>query len=191
MIGVQLTMRYCQGNNCKLQLYTVNGGFYMNISDLITAAADYDKGDPKRISHFIKVYGFAKAIGEAELSDKRQLEILEAAAVLHDIGIHECERKYGSCDGKYQQIEGVPVARELLKKLNADSELTERVCFLIAHHHTYRGIDADDWQILVEADFLVNAFEDSMSGEAIGSVRDKLFKTKTGIRLLEDMYGKF
>ncbi len=162
----------------------------MKIGELITAAAEYDKGDPRRIAHFVKVYGFAKAIGEAELTDSHALEILEAAAVLHDIGIHECERKYGSCDGKYQQIEGVPVAREILEKLGADGELTERVCFLIARHHTYSGIDAEDWQILVEADFLVNAFEDSMSREAIYSVREKIFKTKTGIKLLDDLYGE-
>ncbi len=161
----------------------------MKIGELITAAAEYDKGDPKRIAHFVKVYGFAKTIGEAEMSDPRALEILEAAAVLHDIGIHESERKYGSCDGKYQQTEGVPVAREILGKLGADEELTERVCFLIAHHHTYTDIDSNDWQILVEADFLVNAFEDSMSRETIYSVREKIFKTKTGIKLLDDLYG--
>ncbi len=161
----------------------------MKISELITAAAEYDKGDPKRISHFVKVYGFAKAIGEAELHDPRALEILEAAAVLHDIGIHESKRKYGSCDGKYQQTEGVPIAREILGKLGADKEFTERVCFLIAHHHTYTGIDSDDWQILVEADFLVNIYEDNMNMDAIKSIRDKIFKTKTGTKLLDDLYG--
>ncbi len=161
----------------------------MKIGRLIEAAAEYDRGDPKRIQHFMKVYSFAKAIGEAELQSPRALEMLEAAAVLHDIGIHECERKYGSCDGKYQQIEGVPAAREILEKLGADEELTERVCFLIAHHHTYSGINAADWQILVEADFLVNIFEDGMSREAVRNVREKIFRTDTGKRLLDALYG--
>lgn len=162
----------------------------MKIGELIAAAAEYDKGDPKRIQHFIKVYGFAKTIGEAELTDSRALEILEAAAVLHDIGIHECERKYGSCDGKYQQVEGVPVACKILERLGADAGFTERVCFLIAHHHTYSGIDAEDWQVLVEADFLVNIYEDSMSGDSVKSIREKIFKTKIGIKLLDDLYGE-
>ncbi len=161
----------------------------MRINELIIAACEYDKGDPKRIRHFTEVYGFAKAIGEAELTDPRELEILEAAAVLHDIGIHECERKYGSCDGKYQQTEGVPVAGKILDSLGADAELTERVCFLIAHHHTYTGIDGDDWQILVEADFLVNISDDNMGADAVRSIRDKIFRTKTGIKLLDAMYG--
>lgn len=160
----------------------------MKISDLIAAAVKYDGGDPRRIQHFIKVYGFAKAIGEGEGLEPQTMEILEAAAVLHDIGIKECERKYGSCDGKYQQIEGVPVAREILGALDADSGLTERVCFLIARHHVYDGIDADDWQILVEADFLVNIFEENITAEAVRNIRRKIFRTETGTRLLEYMY---
>lgn len=160
----------------------------MKICDLIGAAVEYDDGDPKRIQHFIKVYGFASAIAEAEGMDARGREILNAAAVLHDIGIRESERKYGSCEGKYQQIEGVPAAREILGKLDADEELTERVCFLIAHHHTYGGIDSRDWQILVEADFLVNIFEENMDKNAVISIRDRIFKTDTGVKMINKMY---
>lgn len=161
----------------------------MKLHELITAAVSYDCGDPKRIQHFMKVYAFAQTIGESEgLLSPREMEILRAAAVLHDIGIHECERKYGSCEGELQQVEGVPVAREILGGLGADEELTERVCFLIAHHHTYAGIDSDDWQILVEADFLVNIFEDNMPAEAAKRVCDKIFRTSSGKMLLEKLY---
>lgn len=160
----------------------------MKLHELITAAAAYDRGDPKRIQHFLKVYAFAETIGGSEGLSPREMAILRAAAVLHDIGIRECERKYGSCEGELQQVEGVPVARELLGGLGADEELTERVCFLIAHHHTYAGIDTDDWQILVEADFLVNIFEDNMSAEAAKSVRDRIFRTSSGKTLLEKLY---
>lgn len=52
-----------------------------------------------------------------------------------------------------------------------------------------RAAQGLDWQILLEADFLVNAFEDSLSKESIKSFRDKVFKTKTGIKMLEEMYG--
>ena len=34
--------------------------------------------------------------------------------------------------------------------------VTERVAYLIGHHHTYDKIEGMDYQILVEADFLVN-----------------------------------
>lgn len=160
----------------------------MTIGKLIEAAVSYDRGDPKRIQHFLKVYAFAETIGEGEGLSSRDMDILRAAAVLHDIGIHECERKYGSCEGELQQVEGVPVARDILGGLEADGELTERVCFLIAHHHTYTGINSADWQILVEADFLVNIFEDNMTENAVKSIREKVFRTQTGIRLLDMLY---
>ena len=45
-----------------------------------------------------------------------------------------------------------------------------------------------DYQILVEADFLVNAFEDEMDDDAIRTVRGKLFRTKSGLELLDLLY---
>lgn len=107
---------------------------------------------------------------------------------MHDIGIHECERKYASCSGKYQETEGVSIARDILLSLGAELSLIERVCYLIAHHHTYVDIDSEDLQILIEADFLVNIYEDNMSADAVKSIVDKVFKTKTGKRLAENLY---
>ena len=43
---------------------------------------------------------------------------------------------------------------------------------LIGHHYTYDHIDAPDWQILVEADFLVNLFEDGESRDAVLKIRE-------------------
>lgn len=162
----------------------------VDIAKLTMSAIEYDKGDPKRIQHFIKVHAFAKLIGEREGLSAEQLNILESAAVLHDIGIHNCEKKYGSCSGKYQETEGVPVAKELLSQLGADDSFTEQVCFLIAHHHTYEGVDRGEWQILLEADLLVNAYEDGLSAEAVMTAGKKLFATETGKRLLSEMYEK-
>lgn len=34
----------------------------MDINEVIFAAIEYDKGDPRRIQHFIKVHSFASAI---------------------------------------------------------------------------------------------------------------------------------
>lgn len=148
----------------------------------------YYSGDVKRISHFLKVHSYAKLIGELEKLDTDTQEILEIAALTHDIGILNSEIKYKSSAGQYQQIEGPPEARELLRRLVVPDWLIDRVCFLIAHHHTYSAIDGPDFQILVEADFLVNADEDKMSPDAIESVREKLFKTESGLKLLSTIY---
>ena len=32
-----------------------------------------------------------------------------------------------------------------------------RVAYLVGHHHTLRGIDGIDYQILIEADYIANA----------------------------------
>lgn len=161
----------------------------MDISKLTVAAITYDKGDAKRIQHFIKVHSFAELIGRMEGLDSRTLEILRTAAVLHDIGIHAAEEKYGNCSGKYQEIEGPAPAREILSRLTTDEELIDRVCFLIAHHHTYSGIDGSDWQILLEADFIVNAYEDALKADAIRHFRNNIFKTKSGLSLLNKIFA--
>ena len=97
-------------------------------------------------------------------------------------------KKHGSSAGNYQEIEGPPLARLLLKKYSVSDEIMERVSFLIANHHTYGSIQAIDYQVLIEADFLVNIYEDVMKPSQIESIRDRLFKTKTGIHILETMF---
>ncbi len=156
---------------------------------IIDAMIAYYEGDARRIGHFLKVYGFAKAIGEAERLSGDALRILEAAAITHDIGIKNSELKYNSSAGGYQELEGPPEARKLLEALGIEERIISRVCWLIAHHHTYGDIRGDDHQILVEADFLVNADEDNLPPAAIGSVRRKVFKTRTGLLYLNRLYG--
>ena len=150
----------------------------------------FDRGDARRIQHFLKVYQFAALIGKLEGLSPEQQEILEIAAILHDIGIIPSEKKYGISNGKLQEQEGPAYARELLNRIGGyGQEFIDRVCFLIAHHHTYEGIDGLDWQILLEADFLVNSFEKNMPEEAIKKFRASVFRTKSGIALLNNQYG--
>ena len=144
--------------------------------------------DVRRINHFLKVYGYAKMIGECENLDDSMQEILEVTAVLHDVGIKVAEQKYNSSAGHYQQLEGPPVAKKILDELGYPDDFVERVMYLIAHHHTYINIDGMDYQILVEADFLVNADEDRLSSDAIENFKEKIFKTTTGIAVLENNY---
>lgn len=155
---------------------------------LLAAMTAYDAGDARRIHHFLKVYALAAAIGRLEGLAPEQQRVLEAAALLHDIGIHPAERLHGHCAGALQEQLGPPEAEALLHRLGgyAEKEI-QRICFLIAHHHTYAHIDALDWQILVEADFLVNLYEDGESREAAVRVCERIFRTAAGKQLLSDM----
>lgn len=156
---------------------------------LIKSMIDYYSGDPKRINHFIKVYGFAKSIGELQGLDKKTQDILEIAAITHDIGIKNSEQKYNSSSGHYQQLEGPPEALKLLQSLCFDEDIISRVCYLIAHHHTYDNIIGEDYRILVEADFIVNAYEDKLSLSAIKSAEEKIFKTENGKAFLNSIFN--
>ena len=119
----------------------------MRVGDVAAAMVRYNAGDARRINHLLKVFGFAKTIGERENLDADTQEILEIAALTHDIGIRNSELKFGNCDGAHQQEEGPPEARGLLLKLGAAEQVIERVCWLIAHHHTYSDIQGYDYQI--------------------------------------------
>lgn len=158
------------------------------IGQVTSAMIGYYKGDVRRVNHFLKVYGFARTIGVLEGLDVGTQRILELAALTHDIGIRNSERKFQSSAGHYQQLEGPPEAKIMLEELGVDRLVIERVCWLIAHHHTYADIRGADYQILVEADFLVNAFEDEMSPETIAAFRGKLFKTASGKAMLHQLY---
>lgn len=153
------------------------------ISVVIQRAVLHNHGMPQLIQHLLKVYAFTKAIAEAEGLQGQALETLEIAAILHDIGIRDCLEKYGHCNGPEQEKEGPPIARTLMEGLNLPSAAIKRVEYLIGHHHSYQQIDGLDYQILVEADFLVNLFEGDQSAEAVRSAYHKYFRTATGRQL--------
>ena len=113
---------------------------------------------------------------------------MEAAAYTHDIGIRPAEEKYGRCDGKLQEQEGPIVAQRMLSDVGIENYLIDRICYLIGHHHTYDNIEGLDYQILVEADFLVNLFEDKVSPDGCRNAYHKIFRTESGKRLYRAMY---
>lgn len=156
---------------------------------LITEMIHYYEGDPKRIQHFMKVHDFSRTIGLLEGLDEKILFILETAAVVHDIGIKVSEEKYGSCEGKLQEQEGPAIAKDLLQRLHYEPEIINRVCYLVGHHHTYKDINGMDYQILVEADFLVNLYEDQVTETAIRTAYDRIFRTESGKKLCREMFG--
>ncbi|MDY4475889.1 HD domain-containing protein [Mitsuokella sp.] len=159
------------------------------VADVLAAMIEFDRGDARRIQHLLKVYAYASLIGKQEGLPEDTQRLLEMAAILHDIGIHAAEATYGSTAGVYQEKEGPAPARQLLQKLGIAPDVTERICFLIGHHHTYQDVDGPDYQILLEADFLVNAYEDQLSQKGILAFREKVFRTPSGIRLLNTIYG--
>lgn len=158
------------------------------INALMMRMIDYSRGDAPRIQHFLKVYAYARSIGLAEELPADVQCNLEAAAILHDVGIRESLRKYGSAQGLYQQIEGPPIARDMLRSLGFPELCVERVCFLIAHHHTLTGVDGPDYRILLEADALVNLVEEGASPAEAAAARETVFATPAGLSCLAALF---
>ncbi len=90
---------------------------------------------------------------------KKHCSLTEAAAIVqryrHPAVSGKIRRRKRKIAGK----EGPALAEQMLSELGFEKDVIERVSFLVGHHHTYTGIDGLDYQILVEADFLVNLFE--------------------------------
>lgn len=158
------------------------------MNELYKKMVSFYRGEPGQIQHFVKVHSFARLIAEEEHVEEKTRYILEAAALVHDIGIRPAMEKYGKSNGKLQEQEGPACAEQMMKELRFDQEVIERVSYLVGHHHTYENIDGQDYQILVEADFLVNYFEGGMGKETIRDSVRKIFKTETGRHLAQKMF---
>ena len=123
-----------------------------------------------------------------EKVDEHTLLITELASYLHDIGVKISKEKYGNSQPQHQETEGPIIARELLSKYNLPAEDVERICFIIGHHHTYKAIDGIDFQILVEADYIVNLMEGYCKRDSIPAMKENVFKTESGLYLLKQMF---
>ena len=138
--------------------------------------------DKKRIDHALAVLNYAERIQAEEGAEPL---IVKAAAILHDIGIHQAEQKYNSVAGKYQEIEGPPIAGEILKELNVDEAAIEHICKIIANHHSAKDIDTIEFRCVWDADWLVNIPDEMPDADAdkIRHTVDTVFKTDTGRKI--------
>ncbi len=151
---------------------------------------EYFKDDIKQIDHALKVHGFASMIAGLEKVPAGKRMSTELAAILHDIGIEEAERKHNSREGRLQEIEGPPIAREILLRCGVSEEMSDRVCFIVGNHHTYHKIDDVDFRIVVESDFIVNLSEGNLRNPDIDEIKVSYFTTTIGKNILDRMYLK-
>jgi hypothetical protein len=151
----------------------------------------YFKQDFKRIGHATKVARYAEKILKDEPGDPA---VVLSAAYLHDIGIHEAERKYGSTEARYQEEEGPPIAREILTRLGAMSEMVDEVCDIVGHHHHPRPEETANFKAVYDADMIVNLeenYERSPKGsEDLAARIERTFLTESGRQLASKVLPK-
>lgn len=160
----------------------------MKIAEIMARMIDFSEGNIHDIDHVIRVWTYAKTIGELEGLDADTQYILEVAAITHDIACSLCREKYGNTNGKHQEVEGAVMVRDFLRDTGLTERQVERVAFLVGHHHTLIGIDGMDYQILVEADYIANASENGYSRQNVENFMAKIMGTG-GKRLAKAVFG--
>lgn len=144
--------------------------------------------DFKRIGHAAMVARFAEQIGKKE---KANLAVVLCAAFLHDIGIKNAEEKYNALAAKFLEQEGPPVARALMEKLKAKSELVDEVCEIISRHHHPQTDETLNFKVVYDADMLANMVEcngrQQVEEPEFIAKLDRLFLTKSGRTLAQEV----
>ena len=160
----------------------------MKISRIMEKMISFSDGNIHDIDHFVRVWNYAKTIAELEEIDSETQYILEVAAITHDIACPLCREKYGNTNGKHQEEEGILLVKAFLSDSGMTKAQIDRVAFLVGHHHTFKGIDGLDWQILIEADYIANATENGYTKENVKESIQKIMKTESGKRLAHAVF---
>jgi HD superfamily phosphodiesterase len=143
----------------------------------------YFKQDFRRIGHATRVARYAERIGKNEGAN---MAVVLCAAYLHDIGIHESERKYNSTAPKYQELEGPLIAKNILIRLGANEQLIEEVCDIVGHHHHPRPDETLSFKIVYDADRITNLEDNykargkTLKHDKLSRVIEKSFLTQSG-----------
>jgi hypothetical protein len=116
----------------------------------------YFKTDFKKIGHAMRMARYAERIGKEEQAN---LAAILTAAYLHDIGIIKAKQKYGKAGWDFHEQEGPAVARTIMVKLGAGTELMDEVCDIIAHHHHPRDEETINFKVVYDAGLLTNLEE--------------------------------
>jgi len=160
----------------------------VTIAEILRKMIAYSNGNIHDIDHLIRVWTYAKTIGELEGIDKDTQFILEVAAITHDIACPICREKYGNTNGKHQEEEGIPLVKAFLSDYGMSESQIDRVAYLVGHHHTLKEIDGIDYQILLEADYIANATENGYNRENIENFMSEIMKTESGKSLAQDIF---
>ncbi len=156
----------------------------------VSAMKQFFGGAQDMIDHSLQVLAYAEQIMDGEEVPQSVRTVVTVSAVFHDIGIPAAIHKHGSAAGPYQEKEGERIVRELLTQMGEPGELVDRTGYIVGHHHTKDKIDGLDFQIIWEADMLVN-----LKGQDVASDPQRLekvilanFKTHTGLQVAKRVY---
>ena len=154
-------------------------------AEMTSKMIEFYGGAVNDVTHFLKVHSYARTIAVLEKVDAKTLDIIELSAIVHDIACPLCRQKYGNAAGHLQELESPALLASFLGEFDLEKDVSDRIIWLVSHHHTTDKVDGIDHRILLEADFLVNAEKLSANRSSIEEFRRKVFRTENGCRLLD------
>lgn len=154
------------------------------VNEILIEALKFENGHIRRTQHILKVHSLAKLFAEKLGLDKKALELLEIAAILHDIGINSCKDKGVNPSLENQLIEVKMILSNFSKKYEISPKEEKEIYFLIENHHNYLDLNNLSHQILIEADLIINIFENNKEG--IEGYRE-YFRTDIGREILDTL----
>lgn len=173
--------RDCLGDD-KFKQYT-NMKAAIRKEVLLRAMDEYFGTDQKRRGHARMATAFAEKLLKEPESAEADPNLVMAAVVLHDIGIKNAEAKHGSSSAEFQELEGPPVAREILERLGYPQGFVNEVCGIIGRHH-HPGLDEGvNFRIVYDADLFTNLKESGREPGALSESERGLFLSAAGQRL--------
>ena len=99
----------------------------MTVSQITEKMIQRSDGNIHDIEHFLKVWSYAKTIGELEGLDPETQFILELTAITHDIACPVCRIKYGNTSGRLQEKESPRLITSFFTDTDMDEHQTDRV----------------------------------------------------------------
>ncbi len=180
----------CLGYDPKEMADEASGGASEEVTlvDRLVEAVKTEFGpDRKRITHALAVLDRARGILRKEDANPR---VVLAAALLHDIGIKEAERVHGSSAPTYQEMEGPPIAKRIMKELGLDGDTIDHVCRIVGSHHSARDIDTSEFRVIWDSDWLVNMPDEfpGVDRDRLAERIEKIFKTGAGREMARELY---
>ena len=114
----------------------------MNVSQIMCKMIAYSQGNHHDINHLMKVYAYARTIGVCEGVSRREQEIIEIAAILHDIACPLLQRKIRKYQRKIPGEGGDWFWRGSFWRTVACRRIWRNaLSILVGHHHTLTDVD--------------------------------------------------
>ncbi|MFI3291928.1 MAG: HD domain-containing protein [Rikenellaceae bacterium] len=142
------------------------------------------------ILHTQEVVCYTRLIAVGENIPTTEVDLLEAAAWMHDIGCPRSKEIYGNSLPENQQRVGKVVADELLADLEVlNKEEKQWIADVVASHHQFSKVEELGFAPLFEADLIVNILSGYHPLNKAQHLYESMMRTQTGKRLFRTLIG--